>query len=530
MKTLTGTSQLIRQILRRDRGRLAVWIAALAGFPIITANAFVELYATPSARTDLVATFGSNPAYSALLGPIYDSSIGALTAWRIGVIGSVLVGLMAILTVIRNTRDEEESGRQELLGATVLGRHALLTAALVVATGAGFVIGLLITAGLTGLGLEINGAVAYGAGVATLAAAFAAIGGTCAQLTSGGGAARGVGVGVLGLTFMLRAVGDATEASAAGWLSPIGWFTRLRPFAGEQWWVLALPVGLAIVLGATAFLLASRRDLGAGILPARAGPAEGPISLRNPLGLAWRLHRASLLGWSLGVMVLAALYGTVANNVSEIFEGNPQLADALAQLGGADRLTDTFFSFTAGVLALFTGAYSIRTALRLRAEEEAIRAEPLLATPTARWRWMGSHLMFAFLGPALMLLIGGVVMGATYGSAVGDIGGQLMRVIPITLAQLPAVWVLTGATAAIYGWLPRFTGVTWALLMVFLFLGQVGQILRFPDWLLNLSPFTHTAALTPDDLRLLPLLLLIAVVGILSGLGFFAFRRRDLVA
>jgi ABC-2 type transport system permease protein len=329
---------------------------------------------------------------------------------------------------------------------------------------------------------------------------------------------------------MLRAVGDATEVSVAGWLSPIGWFTRLRPFAGERWWVLVLPVGLAIGLGALAYLLASHRDLGAGVLPARAGPAEAPDSLRSPFGLAWRLHRAALIGWSLGVTVLAGLYGTVANSVGDIFEGNPQLAAALAQLGGADRLTDTFFSFTAGILALFTAAYSIRTVLRLRTEEEGVRAEPVLATPTPRWRWMGSHLLFAFLGPALMLLIAGLVMGATYGSAIDDLGGQLSRVIPITVAQLPAVWVLTGATAAIYGLLPRFTMVAWALLVAFLFLGQVGQILRFPDWLLNLSPFTHTAALTPDDLRFLPIVALVGVGVALSGVGFTAFRQRDLIA
>ncbi|HJQ96230.1 MAG TPA: ABC transporter permease, partial [Acidimicrobiia bacterium] len=211
MRAFAGTSQLVRLILKRDRGRLLSWILALAGIPIVTANAFVELYATETARSELIATFGSNPAYAALLGPIYGSSIGALTVWRIGVIGSVLIGLMAVLLVIRNTRDEEESGRRELLGATVVGRHAPLTAALAVVMAAGLIIGLLITVGLAGLGLESGGALAYGAGVATTSAVFAALGGVAAQLTSGGGAARGVGVGVLGMAFMLRAAGDAME-------------------------------------------------------------------------------------------------------------------------------------------------------------------------------------------------------------------------------------------------------------------------------------------------------------------------------
>ena len=108
----------------------------------------MELYPTDAVREQLVATVASNPSIVSFLGPIYGSSVGALTAWRVGTIASVLVGLMASLTVIRNTREEEETGRRELLGSTVLGRHAPLTAALLVAGGAGLAIGGLIAVGL----------------------------------------------------------------------------------------------------------------------------------------------------------------------------------------------------------------------------------------------------------------------------------------------------------------------------------------------------------------------------------------------
>lgn len=530
MTRLAGTGRLIRLIIRRDRGRLIVWVLVLAGFPIFTASAFVELYPTESSRIELVTSLGSNPAFSALLGPIYDSSIGALTAWRIGTIGGLLIGLMAVLIVVRHTRDEEESGRRELLGATVVSRHAPLTAALVVVVAAGLVIGLLITAGLSGLGLSINGAVAYGLGFAAVAAVFASAGGVAAQLTYGGGTARGVGVGLLGVAFMLRAAGDSTEVDVLGWLSPIGWFSRLRPFAGERWWVLGLSLGLTTLLGIVAYGLGARRDMGAGVFPARIGPATAGPRLRGPIGLAWRLHRGSLWGWSIGLAVVAALYGMIANNVSDIIGGNPQLAEAIEQLGGAERLTDTFFSFAAGILALVAAAYSIRTALRLRVEEENLRAEPVLATPTPRRRWIGSHLLFAFLGPAIMMVIGGLVMGATYGSAIGDVAGPLPRVLGATLAQLPAVWVLTAATAAIYGSLPRATSLAWGLLLMCLFFGQLGRIFRFPQWLLNFSPFTHTAASTPGDIGLIPVAVLMAVVAVLAGLAVFGFGRRDLIA
>ena len=40
---------------------------------------------------------------------------------------------MAILLVVRHTRAEEETGRAELVGAGVVGRHAPLAAALITA-------------------------------------------------------------------------------------------------------------------------------------------------------------------------------------------------------------------------------------------------------------------------------------------------------------------------------------------------------------------------------------------------------------
>ena len=37
---------------------------------------------------------------------------------------ALIAALVSVLTVVRHTRTEEEAGRRELLGATVLGRYA----------------------------------------------------------------------------------------------------------------------------------------------------------------------------------------------------------------------------------------------------------------------------------------------------------------------------------------------------------------------------------------------------------------------
>ena len=50
MKSLVGTGQLVRFILRRERLRLAIWVAVLALVPVGTANAFIGLYPSEAER------------------------------------------------------------------------------------------------------------------------------------------------------------------------------------------------------------------------------------------------------------------------------------------------------------------------------------------------------------------------------------------------------------------------------------------------------------------------------------------------
>lgn len=530
MKGLVGTSRLIRFILRRERVRLSVWLLVLTLVPVQTANAFKALYPTEASRELLVNTVGANPAFAALLGPIFGTSIGAVTVWRAGVIGALLVGLMAVLTVIRHTREEEETGRRELLGATVVGRHAPLTAALVVTGGAGLVLGLMLAAGFVGVGLDTEGAVAFGFGFAATAFAFAAVSAVAVQLTVGAGAARGIAVATVGAAFVLRMLGDGGGLPFASWLSPIGWFTQLRPFAssGERWWVLLLPVGFALVLGSLGYLLSARRDVGAGALPPRPGPAQAAPGLASPFGLAFRLQRGGLLSWSLGLAALGVVYGSVGDSIGDLLTDSPELAEIFELLGGEQGITDAYFAAAMAILATIASAYAIRAALRLRVEEEGLLSEPVLATAVPRRKWAWSHLFFALVGPILILAIAGLGAGLTYGAIVGDVAGEMPDVLGAALIQVPAVWVVAGVATALYGLVPQLTSLSWGVLVACLVFGQLGEILQFPQWLLNLSPFTHVPDLPRGEFTVVPLVWLIAIAALLVMVGIAGFQRRDI--
>jgi ABC-2 type transport system permease protein len=301
----------------------------------------------------------------------------------------------------------------------------------------------------------------------------------------------------------------------------------LRPFAGERWWVLIIPGLAGLLLVTTAFALSASRDVGAGILSAKPGPAAAASWLRSPLALAWRLQRGGLVGWIIGFIAIGSVLGTAADTLADLFAESPELARLVEQLGGEEGLADAYVAAMLSVFAIIASAYGIQAALRLRTEEAASRASPLLAAAVPRWRWQGSHVLFAFLGPALLLLVGGIAIGIAYGISIDDVGGTLVDTLGGSLVQLPAVWVLSGVAVAIFGWAPRLTLLAWGSLVVVFLLAQLGPILQLDQWVMDISPFTHVPQVPGGELTAAPLLWLGAVAGALTLLGFTGFARRD---
>ncbi|MCW3843652.1 ABC transporter permease [Micromonospora yasonensis] len=526
MSTLTGTRHLVRLILRRDRFLLPLWILVLAVLPMTYATSFFDLFPTEAQRAAYAAGTARNPSIIALLGPVYGDSVGALTAQRGGFL-LVIIGLASLLTVVRHTRTEEEAGRRELLGSTVLGRYAGLTAALLVTYVADLLLGLLTAAGLASTGLPAAGSYAYGLAAALTGIAFATIGGLAAQLTETAGGARGIGIAVLAAAFALRLVGDTASNDWPSWLSPLGWAARVRPYAGERWWVLALPLIVSALVAAVAYPLSVRRDLGAGLLPPRLGPATGGTALTGPFGLAWRLHRGQILWWSVGFGLLGLILGGAAKAAGRSVEGNPQLEEIMARIGGASGLAEAYLGATLSLAGLAAAGYGVQAALRMRAEEAAGRAEPLLATETHRATWLLSHVVFALLGPVVVLAVTGLATGLTYGLSVHDVPGALPRMLGAALAQVPAAWVLAGFAVLLYGLLPRLAPVAWGVLAVCVLLGQLGAVLKLSQWLLDLSPFTHTPQTLRDHWSATPLWALTLLALLLAAAGLTGFHRRD---
>jgi polyether ionophore transport system permease protein len=526
MNTLIGTRHLVRLALRRDRFLLPIWILLFAILPYSSAAATISLYTTPESMIEPAQAVNDSPALLALYGRIYDvTSVGAVSLFKLNAFGAALVAIFAIILMVRHTRGEEEAGRLELVGATVIGRHASLAAAFLVTVGTVVTLGLLTAVFLIGAGLSATGSIAFGLAWAAVGTAFAAVAGITAQVTSSARAATGMAISLLGLAYVLRAVGDAGSPSWLGWLSPVGWGQHVRAYQGERWWVLLLPVVFAVALTAVGFVLVQRRDHGAGLFPDRLGPESAAAMLGRPLGLAWRLQRGSLYGWLFAFLFLGLLFGNLAANVST-FLNTPNAQELLQRLGGVQGLTDSFISTELSFVGIAAAAYGVQAALRLRSEEAALRSESILATGVSRLGWASSHVIVALFGTAVLLAGAGLAAGLTHSAATGH-AEDLWRVFAAAVVRVPAAWVLVGIAVAVFGLAPRWALAGWIALVAFLVLGEFGPLFELPETVMDISPFAHSPSLPGGSFSAVPVVALVVVAAALVALGFAGFRRRD---
>ncbi|QDQ91613.1 anibiotic ABC transporter [Rhodococcus sp. WB9] len=535
-----GTARLVRLALRRDRIQLPVWLLALAALQAFSASSVLGLYPTePDLRSFAMATAAS-PVALATNGLVSGYSAGAVLACQIVMPLSLAAGLMTTLLVVRHTRQNEETGRAELVEAAVVGRKALLTAALVVAVGANLALGLLNVVVLVAAGLPLDGSVALGAAVAGAGIAFAAIAAVTAQVTDSARTANGLAGAALGVAFLLRAVGDMTGTVTDNgtrvvsgwptWVSPIGWAEQVRPYDDNAWWVLALPAVFALAVGSVGFALTEHRDIGSGLVPTRPGPARASRSLPTAVGSAWRMQRTILFWWAFGIVVLAVVYGAIADQIDDFLGEGEQVADMMEQLGGGTtNMVDAYFAAIFGMMAIAVAGYAVQALLRMRGEESAGRLEPVLATAVSRPRWMLAHIGLVTAGIVVLQALTGAATGLAYGLVTDGVPGKVVNLTGAALVFVPAIGVVAALAVLAFGGVPAWAaGLSWGALAGCLIFGFLGSLLGLPRAVRDLSPFTHVPPVPATEVTATPLVWLAVIAVVVGALGVVLFRRRDL--
>lgn len=506
----------------RSRGVL-VWVLALVASLVGTALSVAGLYDTPDKIHSYAAAVTSGSALVAINGRVEGiDSLGGVIADEFGFMAAFLLPLLGVSLVAGSTRREEESGRLETLLAGRIARHTPVLAAQVLA-----VVTIMVTSGAFALGLlaagvPLAGSIGYAASLGALALVFAASASLVAQLTLHSRGVYAWSLTVLAIAYLLRGIGDV-QGSWLTWLSPLGWAERVAPFAAIRWWVLLVPLAVSVALAGGALRLAARRDLGSALLRRGPGPTNASGWLQRPIGLAARVHRPSLFGWLAGGVILAGMMGSLAQQLLDAATGNAAMGEFIGVGGG--HVQDGFIAVTQLYLAVIATGYAVQAVGILRGEEVEGRLEPRLAGTISRTRWLGSQTVVIMAHLTVIVVVCSLVLGLSAAWSLGD-ASQVATVLGAGLAYLPAELTVAALALWLFGGHPRVLPAAWAAFAGMATVALLGAGLKWPGWVLDLSPTTHVGNPPVGSVHVVALMLLSAVALTLGVAGFAAFRGR----
>ena len=528
---LTGLGSLVRLYARISRRQILIWVLAMLAMVPASVVAMEEAYPDQESL-DARAQLLDNPSAVMMTGPAFaqdDYTFWAMVANELMLYVLIAVTIMSVLLMVRHTRAEEEAGRLELIRALPTGRLAPPAAALIIVSLANLLVALAVTGGVLIVGSPVEGAVALGVATALTGMVFAAIAAVAAQLTEHAGTASGLALGMIAVAFMVRGVGDVIDRQGSwlSWFSPLAWAQQTRVYVDLRWWPLAVSVAALIAALVIAGALSRRRDLGAGLRAASAGPRRASAALLVPGGLARRLVTPMMVAWAVGLFLFAVAFGALASSLEDMVGEMPALGEwAPIDL---DDLTTSFAAFVLMMLALGPVGLIVAGVLRLRTEEQEGRLAGALLAGGSRTsialRWLLVVGAEAFVVQILL----GLGVGLGVWQATGE-AHWISDMTAASLAYLPAIGLLGGLALALYGLRLRLTGLAWALVLWSAIVTLLGDLLGLPDWARSISPLHHVPLLPDAELEAGPLLIMGGLAVVLAVLGVLALRRRDMVA
>lgn len=522
-----GLRPLLVASARHNRRTIGPWVGIVTALSASSVIVYPFVFRTLEERQRLGHVLGANPALGLIFGPARDvATVDGFNAWRSLALGGFFTALMAIFTVARASRAQEDSGQAELLAAGVLGRSARLAVAVALALGGSVAVGVVSALVTVGFGGDWHATLLLGATFTVTGWVFAAVAAVAAQLASDARTASTLAVATLGVLFVAHGFLYSVQAPDwTVWLTPQGWMGETAPATGNHWWPLLPGIAFAAATLVLAFVLQARRDFGQGLIPPRPGPARGTV--RTPFALAGRLNRGPLTAWAVAFVVLGFVYGYFATSVTELVADNPMVTAMLAS-GAAtpDALVAAFLVTILSLVGIIAAVPGVQVMLKVRAEELDDRVEPVLAGAVRRPRYYGAHVLLALAAATAGLLIAGTVL--TFVAVSGDVGVTWGHGLAQVAATVPAVWTAVAVSVAVIGARPVVKIASWAGVLASFALTLLGPTFGLDDWVLGISPFWHVPNVTLDPVDRSGLGWISLVTAGFLVIGLAGFRRRDL--
>jgi ABC-2 type transport system permease protein len=471
-----------------------------------------------------------NPAIRILSGPpVALDDPGGFTVWRTGTPVSVLASVWIMLAATRITRGEEDGRRWDLLLAGRLRMADVVVRCLAALVGSATLIGVAVAAGLLAARTELTGAVIHAAGITCVALTFATTALLAAQVMPTRSGATGLTVAALGVGLMLRMIADSSHQLAwSAWATPFGLTARAAPYADNRIVPLIVLGAFPIVLAGAALFAARHRDLGDGIVAVPDSRPPRTRMLQSIGGFALRRTGRTTLAWATGIAAYFFLVGAVLASILDLFQTNRRFAELAAAAGmGGHELGKVIAAALFSLLAVVTGLYAVTRLAAMVADEKAGRWTLLFAQPISRVRLVSTEIIVTVGGVIALHCSAAVAVWS--GAKITGTPLQLSDSLAGALNSVPVALLAAGAAAVGVGWLPSAAAAIGALPVVGGFLVNViMKTTNAPGWVVNLSPWTHLAAVpaTPPNWAATTIFLLIGAI--LTALGVYGYVQRDL--
>lgn len=533
----TGTGTLTSLAFKRDRLKLFVWLAVITTLVTSVGIAMKDLMPTQEEVMKQIVVRAESPAIRLFDIPAAGISVESAMLMRSSILIGIIIVIVSMQTVIRHTRQNEETGRTEMISSTAVGKFASLTSGLIVTVIFNILVGIMIAAAMLFNNFQIEGALLTGFVFAGIGIAFAGITSIAVQLSQTSSGASGMVTITFAVFFLISSIGDvlgefnrntfAVESHWLIWLSPWGWLGQVYAFHDNNWSIIWLFGFLFFATVSIAFYLITKRDVGMGLFPAKKGPAIASKMLLSPIGLMWRLQRRLILSWVVAMFIFGMVIGGIGNEIRDMVSGlnSNQL---LEMFGGNPNVVSSILASFVAFLATFVSVYFVLALLRLRHDEVDGYLEGLLATAVSRVHLLMSQVICVGLGLGAILFFLALGAGITAKVSTGD--AMFQTIMEVTFYQAPAILTIGAFTILMIGILPKGAiAVSLAAVIFSLVSGPMfGTMLGLPEVVQNISPFSYTTLDEAGNIDWIPALGLVVIAVIFTTAGIFGYCRRNL--
>lgn len=525
-----------RFVFRRTVRSALLWAVVFGIYVASKAIGFVDLYPTAAARQKIAETFSSNIGIELILGRApHSATTAAYVAWNTGGIMVIIGAIWALLLATKYLRGEEDSGRAEVL---LSGQTTQRRAALGIISGIGLslaafyavIAALFILVGKShGVDFNVSASLFFALSIILGITIFMLIGALASQLMPTRSRAASVSAVILGVFFLMKAIGDITKLHWLLYITPLGWVEKLQPLSSTKpLWLIPILAAI-LILGSLTIYFAGRRDLGDSIIADKATAKARLGLLNSPLGAAIRLTRSNSIGWLSGVFVSAALYGLITKSTDQVLSQSKGFEKAITRLAQQSRLSSelSFLGIVFFLQMVIVMTYAASSVAAIRREEADGFIDNYLVQPFSRLRWLVGRL---FITVGVTILAGLLTaLGAWIGLASQHIAISVHILLSASLNLLVPGFLAAGVGIFAFGIRPRLTSMlAYAVLAWSFLIDMVGSGLNLNHWVLDSSVF-HQVALAPAVTPNWTTNLIIIIVAIILCLiGALFFNKRDI--